>query len=158
MNRPLLPALLLAALGSASCNYLSGHFFDVNSTRVSTLGEGAYRYGATTDGQMYWWEVSFADVEKTPDWLSGEEPPLSVSKAIQLAEREVPKYTSIPAAYRLEQVEWMHIGNHIDDVRKWIYLVTFEREYQYRGRTFDARGTLRIPVLLDGRVIQGKKE
>ena len=38
---------------------------------------------------MIMWEVSFADVANTPDWLPGEEPPLPVSKAIQLAEREV---------------------------------------------------------------------
>ena len=158
MNRPLLPALLLASIGGASCNCLSDHVVDFSSTPVSSIGDGSYRYGATTDGQMIWWDVSFADVEKTPDWLPGEEPPLSVSTAIRLAEQEVPKYASIPAAYRLEQVEWMHIGNHMDDLRKWIYLVTFEREYRYGGQTFDARGTLRIPVLLDGRVIQGKKE
>lgn len=158
MNRPLRLVLLLATLAGVSCNCVSDHLLDVSATPVSTIGDGSYRFGATTDGQMIWWDVSFADVEKTPDWIHGEEPPLSVSTAISLAEREVPKYTSIPGAYRLEQVEWMHIGNHIDDARKWIYLVTFEREYHYRGRTFEARGTLRIPVLLDGRVIQGKKE
>ena len=66
MNRPLLPALLLAALSSASCNCVSDHIVDFSSTPVSTIGEGSYRYGATTDGQMIWWNVSFADVEKTP--------------------------------------------------------------------------------------------
>jgi hypothetical protein len=122
------------------------------------MGGGAYRYGATTDGRMTWWDVSFADVQNTPDWSPGEEPPLPISKAIALAEREVEKYTTTPGAYRLEQVEWLHIGNHMNDAQKWIYLVTFERRYQYRGETFAARGTLRIPVLLDGRVIQGRTE
>jgi len=137
---------------------VSDHVVEFGSTPVSTIGAGSYRYGATTDGEMIWWDVSFADVERTPDWVPGEEPPLSVSTAVRLAESEVPKYTSIPGAYRLDRVEWMHIGNHMDDVRKWICLVTFERKRHYRGQSFDARGTLRIPVLLDGRVIQGKKE
>jgi hypothetical protein len=75
-----------------------------------------------------------------------------------LAEAEVAKYTTTPGAYRLEQVEWLHIGNHMNDDRKWIYLVNFERQYEFEGRRFSGRGTLRIPVLLDGRVIMGKKE
>ena len=158
MNRPLLLALLSAALGGASCTGVSDHLVDFNAPTVSTIGDGAYRLGATTDGQMIWWEVSFADVETTPDWLPGGDPPLTVSTAIRLAQGEVPRYTSIPAAYRLEQVEWLHIGNHMDDARKWIYIVRFEREYSYRGQVFDARGTLTIPVLFDGRVIQGKRE
>ena len=38
----------------------------------------------------WWWEVSFDDVKDTPDWKPGDEPPLPVSKAIQLAEAQVP--------------------------------------------------------------------
>ena len=34
----------------------------------------------------------------------------------------------------------------------------FERQYTFEGQSFPARGTLKIPVLLDGRVIKGKKE
>jgi hypothetical protein len=52
---------------------------------------------------------------------------------------------------------WTHIGNHIGDARKWIYLVTFKRQYSFEGQEFEARGTLTIPVLLDGRVIVGQK-
>ena len=157
--RKLLPASLLLAFLGAACSCPSHHIVEFGSTTpASTLGEGRYRYGATTDGTMIWWEVAFSDVATTPDWLPGQEPPLPVAKAIQLAEGEVPKYTTMPAAYRLDKVEWMHIGNQMRDTRKWIYLVTFEREYQYEGRSFDARGTLCIPVLLDGRVIQGRKE
>jgi hypothetical protein len=64
-----------------------------------------------------------------------------------------PKYTPTPRAYRLEQVEWLHIGNHMNDQQKWLYLVTFERQYRFEGQAFVGRGTLRTPVLLDGRVI-----
>jgi len=151
--------LLLPALMTASCGF--DHVLTDGGSATSTMGCGSYRYGATTDGQMIWWEVSFSDVENTPDWLPGEEPPLPLSKALALAEGEVGKYTNIPDAYRLDKVEWLHIGNHMNDEndeRKWIYLVTFERQYVYRGQRFDARGTLTIPVLLDGRVIQGRKE
>ena len=147
--------LLLAIIGaSCGCGDAS---VDFGSTPPSTMGDGMYRYGATTDGATTWWEVSFSDVEQTPDWAPGEEPPLSVSTAAQLAERDVEKYTTTPAAYRLEQVEFLHIGNRMNDARKWIYLVTFERQYMYGGQKFEGRGTLRIPVLLDGRVIQGRK-
>jgi hypothetical protein len=102
--------------------------------------------------------VSFEDVKATPDWNPGEESPLPVSKAIQLAEEQVPKYTTIPRAYRLDTVEWLHIGNHMGDARKWIYIVNFERQHEFEGQQFSGRGTLRIPALLDGRVIEGKKE
>ena len=150
-------ATVVLAVTTASCG-MGDRFGDFHSTPVSTMGNGAYRYGATTDGRMTWWDVSFSDVENTPDWSPGEEPPLPISKAIALAEREVEKYTATRGAYRLEKVEWLHIGNHMNSAQKWIYLVTFERRYQYRGQTFEARGTLTIPVLLDGRVIQGRPE
>ena len=157
MNPLMLPALLVASLTCASCS-CADDLLDITSPPVATIGEGSYRYGATTDGQMIWWNVSFSDVKNTPDWHPGEEPPLPVSKAIQLAQAEVPKFTAIPDAFLLDSVEWMHIGNHMDNDRKWIYLVTFERQYHYKGQSFDARGTLTIPVLLDGRVIQGMRE
>ena len=76
---------------------------------------------------------------------------------VTTTEREVEKYTPIPRAYRLDKVEWLHLGNYMNDTRKWIYLVTFERQYSFEGQRFEARGTLTIPVLLDGRVIAGKK-
>ena len=133
---------------------------DVNfsSNPVGSMDSQAYRIGATTDGSTWWWVVTSEDVMKSPDWNPGEEPPLLVSKAIQLAEAEVPTYTATPRAYRLDTVEWVHIGNHMGDARKWIYVVNFERRYNFEGQSFPARGTLRIPVLLDGRVIKGKKE
>jgi hypothetical protein len=156
MKPTLLPALVFAFVGGSCCT--SDDLIEFTRSPVSSIGDGAYRYGATTDGVMIWWEVRFSDVANTPDWFPGEEPPLPISKAIELAERDVTKYTPMPGAYRLETVEWMPIGNPTGDARKWIYLVTFERDYNYHGRRFEARGTLRIPVLLDGRVIQGTKE
>src|SRR5262245_530100 len=84
--------------------------------------------------------------------------PLAESKAIQLAEAQLETYTAMPRAYRLDTVEWLHIGNHTGDARKWIYIVNFERQREFEGQRFQARGTLRIPVLLDGRVVEGKKE
>ena len=107
---------------------------------------------------MTWWVVSVTDVANTPDWMPGEDPPLSLAQAVQLAKRDVPKYTKTPDAYRLDKIELLPIGHHMNNARKWIYLATFEREYAYDGQRFDARGTLTIPVLFDGRVIQGVKE
>jgi hypothetical protein len=69
-----------------------------------------------------------------------------------------PFATDLTGAHLLDKVEWWHIGNYMKNERKCIYLVTFERESAYRGQTFTGRGTLCIPVLLDGRVIQGKME
>ncbi len=149
-------AFLLFAFMGAGCG-MDNALLDFRRASVTTIGPQFYQYGATTDGELWVWQVSFADVKDSPDWVPGEEPPLPVSRAIQLAEQEVGKYTAIPRAYLLDRVEWLHIGNHMDDVRKWIYLVTFERQYSFEGREFEARGTLTIPVLLDGRVIVGKK-
>lgn len=42
--------------------------------------------------------------------------------------------------------------------KKWIYLVSFERDWDYRGRKFTDRGTISIPVLADGRTAQGSKK
>src|SRR5687767_7318810 len=131
---------------------------ELNST-TSEIEDGIHQFGATTDGVMTSWVVRRADLANTPDWLAGEEPPLSLAKAVQLAELEVPKYTKTPDAYRLDQVEFVPMRNpHVNEPRKWFYVVTLEREYVHGGQRFDARGTLTIPVLLDGRVIQGVKE
>ena len=149
--------LALAIVFAAGCDTSDVHM-DINSTMID-IEEGAHRFGATTDGEMTWWIVRFADVTMTPDWIPGEEPPLSFATAVQLVEREIPKYSTTPDAYRLDKVEWVPItapGMH--ESRKWFYVVTYEREYRYNGQSFDARGTLTVPVLLDGRVIQGVKE
>jgi hypothetical protein len=155
MNR--ICASLALALLSTGCGF-DDVLVDMSSTPVSTMGPDTYRFGATTDGDLWMWEVAFDDVKATPDWTLGTPPPLPVEKAVALAELEVPKYTPTPRAYRLEQVEWLHIGNHMNDQQKWLYVVTFERQYRFEGQEFVGRGTLRIPVLLDGRVIGGRKE
>lgn len=149
--------MLLFAVISASC-WAGDDLVELNSTTWE-LENGAHRFGATTDGETTWWIVRRADVANTPDWIPGQEPPLPLSKAVQLVQLEAPKYTKIPDAYRLDKVELVPIGNaHMNEARKWFYVVTLEREYTHAGRYFDARGTLTIPVLLDGRVIQGVKE
>jgi hypothetical protein len=147
--------LMLCALCAGCANDATIEF---SSNPVGSMGSNAYRFGATTDGSTWWWEVSFDDVKDTPDWMAGEEPPLPVSRAIQLAEAQVPKYTPIPRAYLLDTVEWVHIGNQTGDAPKWIYIVNFERQSEFEGQRFSGRGTLRIPVLLDGRVVEGSKE
>src|SRR5262245_39267367 len=160
MTRRVIYAVLLtvtSALCGMGCCAWDDSLLEIDTTPVATMGDGAYTYGATTDGETLIWRVSFADVEHTPDWIPGQEPPLPVSEALRLAEHEVPKYTTIPGAYDLEQIEWRHIGNYMDSGGKWIYLVTFERRHRYEGQYFRARGTLIIPVLLDGRVIEGRK-
>ena len=163
MSRAIVTTLFCAVM-SAAC-WPSDVSMDVGSTTTSDIDGAAHRFGATTDGKTTWWVVRPEDVAKSPDWIPGQEPPVSLSEAAQLAMREVPKYTKIVDAYKLNKIEWLPFGGRTgcaDDIgsstRKWIYLVTFEREYVYEGRRFDARGTLTIPVLLDGTVIQGVTE
>jgi hypothetical protein len=155
MNHYIVAPAVFAVL-AASCG-TSDVFVDVSS-KQATMGPASYEYGATTDGEYWAWEVSFADVKDSPDWAPGEDPSLPISEAIHLAEGEVEKYTATPRAYQLDKVEWLHIGNHVNDGRKWIYLVAFERQYRFEGQEFIGRGTLTIPVLLDGRVITGRKK
>ena len=155
--KPFLYILTLAIIGGAGCDAGDMHL-DINST-MTDVENGAHRFGATTDGQMTWWVVRYVDVAMTPDWFPGEEPPLSLATAVRLVEREIPKYSKTPDAYRLDKVEWVPItAPGMRESRKWFYVVTYEREYRYDGRSFDGRGTLTVPVLRDGRVIQGVKE
>jgi hypothetical protein len=75
---------------------------------------------------------------------------------VDLASKELPKYTDIPAAYPLDKVEWMNVTNG-GPSKKWLYLVSFERVRQFQGREFRARGTVTIPVLLNGMVVEGRR-
>jgi hypothetical protein len=138
------------AFVSTSCGRNDSRL-DMDFTTPSTMGAGYYECGATIDGEMTWWKVPFADVLRTPDWSPGSEPPLSLSQAVQLAEGEVPKYTQTPASYRLDKVEWLNITNGAPS-KKWIYLVSFERDREL----YEARGTITIPVLLNGSLVQGR--
>ena len=150
-------SVLFLAIASASCR-TGDSFIDLNST-MSERENGAHRFGATTDGVMTWWVVRRADLTHTPDWIRGEELPLSLAEAVRLVQLEVPRYTTTPDAYRLDKVELVPLGNpNMEEDRNWFYVVTLERAYVQGGKYFDARGTLTIPVLLDGRVIQGVKE
>src|SRR5260221_4185643 len=94
-----------------------------------------------------------AAVVGPPEGPRETKPPLSLSQAVQLAINEVPKYTDIPAAYRLDKVEWLNVTNCTPG-KKWIYLVAFEGDYEYQARKFASRGTSRIPVLLNDAVEQ----
>src|SRR5258705_10044829 len=80
------PVLIVLTLCGLVMSCASDVDFNSSSSPVGVMGPRTYRFGATTDGSTWWWEVSFDDVKNTPDWRPGEEPPLAVSKAIQLAE------------------------------------------------------------------------
>jgi len=156
MSRGKSGLFVLLVLVNASC--WDGHNnFNFDAAPVSSMGEGYYQYGATIDGEVTWWKVPFAEVQRTPDWSPESEPPLSASQAVQIGQREVPKYTDTPGAYRLDKVELLNVTNCCP-TKKWIYLVSFERDREYQARKFTDRGTITIPILLDGRVIQGTKD
>ena len=130
---------------------------DFNSTSTSSLEGGGTQFGASIDGVMWNWNVSWNDVKDTPQWEPGDEPAISMPRAIQLAQAELSKYTATSSAYRLDGVEWLPIGDCCapNDARRWVYVVNFERLERFES---GSRGTIRIPVLLDGRAIEGKKE
>ena len=153
LGRCLIPLFLAGTLAACS----SDSFEDLNSTSMASLDEGGTQFGATIDGVMWWWNVSWSDVKDTPDWVPGEEPTISMAKAVQLAQSEMTKYTETPDAYRLDGVQWLPITEccNPNDQRKWIYVVNFERIERFES---GARGTMTIPVLLNGRAIVGKKE
>jgi hypothetical protein len=150
MKRVVNAVLFLLAFVSISCWQNDSHV-DMDFA-PSSMGDGYYEYGATIDGEMTWWKVPYVDVLRTPDWSPGTEPLLSLSQAVKLAEREVPKYTESPGEYRLDKVEWLNITNGAPS-NKWIYLVSFERSRE----KYKSRGTITIPVLLNGNVVQGRK-
>lgn len=156
---PLLLMMLLL-LGGA-CRNVDGpfnqRFFGAEQPPGSSMGDGEFRYGATIDGVITWWAVPFAKVRETPDWSPESEPPLSLSAAVRIAAAEVPKYTETPGAFRIDKVEWLNVTN-CGPTKKWIYLVSFERVSEYQGRRFPNRGTITVPVLLNGAAIQGERE
>src|SRR5687768_384071 len=83
-------SVLFLAIASASCR-TGDSFIDLNST-MSERENGTHRFGATTDGVMTWWVVRRADLTHTPDWIRGEELPLSLAEAVRLVQLEVPRY------------------------------------------------------------------
>jgi hypothetical protein len=146
--------VMVIALATASCHFddLSSDF---NSTLTASLDGGGTQFGATIDGVMWYWNVSWSDVKDTPDWVPGEEPAISMAKAIELAQAEMTKYADSADAYELDGVEWSPISQCCTPhARKWIYVVNFERKERFES---GGRGTIRIPVLLDGRVVSGKQ-
>ena len=128
-----------------------------NMPSSASLEGGGTQFGATIDGVMWYWNVSWKDVKDTPDWVPGEEPAVSMPQAIAIAQSEMAKYADTPQAYRLDNVQWVPIDECCDPnhSRKWIYVVDFERADRFAS---GARGTIRVPVLLDGRAIAGMKE
>lgn len=155
MTRLVIVLFVLAA-ATAACGF--GHDTVVfDSARMESLAGGGTQFGANVDEVMWWWNVSFADVKDSPDWQPGEEPPLSTAQAIRLAQQDLTKYTDTPRLFEVDNVQLLQIGPccRDGDRRKWIYLIDFERQERFPS---GARGTMRIPVLLDGRVIEGKKE
>lgn len=140
-----------------ACNRHRDSMVEFESSPTTIIGCDVYSYGATIDGEMTTWEVPYSEVQRTPDWTLGSEPPLPVSEAIRLASADLGRYTRQPDAYDLEKVEYFHVGNQMSQPAKWFYLVSFERVRVHQGQEFRGRGTITIPVLLDGRVIQGEK-
>jgi hypothetical protein len=147
---------LVVVLATVGCTLPNDVFVDFNSTSRSSLDGGGTQLGATINGVMWSWNVSWSDVKDTPDWLPGEEPPISMPKAIEIAQAEMTKYADSPDAYELDGVQWLAINQCCKPhARKWIYVVDFERKERFEN---GSRGTIRIPILLDGRAIAGVKE
>jgi hypothetical protein len=149
-------ASIILACAAVGCGF--DHVVtEFDSTSTSSLEGGGAQFGASINGVMWYWAVTWNDVKDTPDWSPGDTPTISMPKAIELAQSEMGKYADTPSAYQLDGVEWLPISNCCNptDTRKWIYVVNFERKERFEN---GSRGTIRIPVLLDGRRIEGKQE
>jgi hypothetical protein len=149
---------LAALLFAVACVGCGGDVItEFDSSSITALDSGGSQFGANIDDVMWYWNVSWADVKDTPDWAPGTEPAISMPQAIQLAQSEMTKYSDTPAAYRLDGVEWLPIAQccNPNHASKWIYLVKFERTERFAS---GARGTMMIPILLDGRAIVGVKQ
>lgn len=155
ITRHILSFILVGA--AFGCAPMDDVAMDFDSTSTSSLEGGGTQFGATIDGAMWYWNVSWTDVKNTPDWIPGDEPAISMPQAIQLARAEMSKYADSPELYRLDGVQWLPITEccNPNQAKKWVYLVDFERSKRFDS---GARGTIRIPVLLDGRIIVGVRE
>ena len=58
-------AVVMLCTFVTSCTNDTSLEFSSNPTAV--MGPNAYRFGTTTDGSTWWWEVSFADAKDSPD-------------------------------------------------------------------------------------------
>lgn len=66
MNRSLVASLMVAFVTSG-CASDGPDSIDFNSTSTSSLDGGGTQFGATIDGVMWYWNVSWSDVKDTPD-------------------------------------------------------------------------------------------
>jgi|RhiMetdeSRZDD1v2_1073273.scaffolds.fasta_scaffold232940_2 integrase-like protein len=97
-------AAILAVM-STSCR-ASDVSLDFGSNPVARMGNGVHRYGATTDGELWMWEVSFSDVKNTPDWAPGEEPPLPLERKYPNAAMEFGWQFVFPASRVCRDPRW----------------------------------------------------
>ena len=144
--------MTLACL-AAGCSSPDDFFID-DSLSIESLKGGGTQFGANIDDVMWYWNVTWDDVKDTPDWIPGEAPAISMPQALAIAQSEIVNYADAPDAYELDGIDLLPITHCCDrdHPRKWIYLVDFERRDRFAS---GARGTIRIPVLLDGRAIAG---
>jgi hypothetical protein len=110
----------------------------------------------STDGNVghkrFTFTVTGADIAKTPTWVRGaRKPPLSRSKATQIAHNELRKYVGNIAEWHFRECSLFDTGDH----RHWTYYVGFYRKYRNRAGGIET-DHFNVPVLMDGTVVAPK--
>jgi hypothetical protein len=103
------------------------------------------------DGKELEFRVSSSDLVKSPAWEVGRRLPLSIEQAVSIAKLQIKNYSHEEQLWHLKSISL----NQLDSDDKWFYAIQFNRKLG-EGSKMDSDDYLIIPILLDGRAIEGK--
>lgn len=107
--------------------------------------------GGKADARQFEFNVTDADVSKTPVWQpDSATPPLSPRRAGEIAQKQLEGFVLDRTKWRLFQIILVDWGQH-----HWFYIVRFERQYPPDLAVFGG-DYFEIPVLMSGAVLQPK--
>jgi hypothetical protein len=118
-------------------------------SQSGTHSEAEYSIESDAFGQTYWSYVFREQLDKTPPWEGkAENPPLSVRRAMELAEKEVARVRAEDGLNRLvDQVALVPVRD------RWIWQVTYVWKVKAGGST-GVPDHYHVLVLMDGSVIK----
>lgn len=111
---------------------------------------------STINGNQYEFSVTEELLGGSPAYSPEQTPPLTISEAVRLAELAAPQYFS-------GNGDWASWTIHDVTLRKswitnkWFYIVTFVAPAKAMSEGMLSEEALRIPVLLNGQAVEGKK-
>ena len=137
----LLGSLIVASNAPAQMTYAT----------TSNAGYGiCYGYNK----HSYHFDISASDIANTPEWQEGDDPPLTIPKAVKSAKKELECLVGNTNGWKLSLLEITPYG----DGKHWFYLITYSSPPppQEPGTVPMAVSCvpplpkLMIPVLMDG--------